>query len=836
MEYMDSNENDLKTNSSPLKRSFDHLDIPFGPQPYRSGGYHAERRALSTSSIPTIRCPRPHTKRRTLSTPTQSSMLVQPASTMSTTYPSFMSVYGNASTNKLYNSVPSPEKLYQNKGSSEDLTRFPSHMNRTHHAPSDPSSKVVNRRSSTNSITSNSTESSPTTTVSTFDSPLLADVPGSPSSSPESASSAAPPKSFKSPPRPIEIHTSASMEQQSRYPLHRMPSSPLPQAATPLISEEARRNVKNLTLDMNVTPLSGPAHSSDFDNSAHPFSAPTSPLKDGLKPGRRKPTNLTIRTPGFSELTFGKIPSLIPPTPGQRLSQPLSSPCLSSLASPTAGPLGGMRLALPTGFVKHGKQESDSSNSGSSIGGNLPSLREEEYQPPKSQEAPERGYTNGPVLIYDSGVYLYLEPTAEEASKFDTVINVAKEIKDPFENAIAQHDTVMSVWRNNAADRRNVPEPQTAMSEKSFKSAFEWPVSTSPSTPTASSGHSTSMTQPKKPEYLHVKWDHNSEILVDLYPLCRLIDDRVATGKKVLIHCQLGVSRSASLIIAYGLFKGFKQDFHSMYMAVKQRSQWVGPNMSLIYQLTEFRSRCARGDYANGGRAPNAHWFVNNAEDSKTPTAEPAQPISQIATLNKQSVMRNTVLPQERPPVRLNKDLPPVPSYSKEERIIRPLQGPPRSSSIQQPVPFQPFVSPTLPKRAASRPLPLRVKSDISRQMNIPPHRPTVLPGITLAQPGSLMDLARQDVPSSPSLFSPRAAEFSATPFGITTAGDLVSSTPKRMRPPPGAFPGGKEWRQSLRQSMDLTGDFSKILAYDPRSPPQVGETKDILRNIDDVL
>ena len=144
----------------------------------------------------------------------------------------------------------------------------------------------------------------------------------------------------------------------------------------------------------------------------------------------------------------------------------------------------------------------------------------------------------GPIRIHDTGVYLYLEPTAEEAARFDVVINVAKEVRNPFNKEQGErNDTVMSTWRNAsmASKRFSMEDPQTAMSEISFKSAFEFQPSDSESaTPTTSTPKSAS-----PPEYIHVGWDHNSEILDDLLPLCELIDERIAQGKKVLVHCQL---------------------------------------------------------------------------------------------------------------------------------------------------------------------------------------------------------------------------------------------------------------------------------------------------------
>lgn len=94
-------------------------------------------------------------------------------------------------------------------------------------------------------------------------------------------------------------------------------------------------------------------------------------------------------------------------------------------------------------------------------------------------------------------------------------------------------------------------------------------------------------------------WEHNTDIVPDLHRLVRTMDERVQHGKRILIHCQCGVSRSASLIVAYGIYKNPGISVQEAYDAVKKRSKWIGPNMNLIMQLQEFRNSLLR---ANDGR------------------------------------------------------------------------------------------------------------------------------------------------------------------------------------------------------------------------------------------
>lgn len=454
----------------------------------------------------------------------------------------------------------------------------------------------------------------------------------------------------------------------------------------------------------------------------------------------------------------------------------------------------------------------------------MPELREEtDNQLPQSQEAPEKGYTEGPVCIYDCGVYLYLEPTAAEASKFDTVINVAKEIRNPFKTQTGE-GTVMSVWRSDLAqDRSEVVEPQTAISEYSFKSAWEWPRPECSVTPTAATPTQSSFIRGlRQPEYLHVRWDHNSEILDDLYPLCQIIDDRVAAGKKVLIHCQLGVSRSASLIIAYGLFKNYQPNFHSMYMAVKDRSRWVGPNMSLIYQLTDFKNKVDRGDETLRRKQADPAWFVRSPGGPSTPIVPDAATLAgsapnRVEEKAEKASETAAVADKRSTPLRLNKTLPPVPLFSNGPHLS---QNPTESSCTPSSGSQKP---PATVKRAASRPLPFRERG---MDMTIPAHKPRAPPGVTLAQSSAIMDLAMNDVPSTPSLFSPRATEFMATPFNIQGAGDLETPGNRMSK----EIPSGFSWLPLRKEGHIRTA------SKDPRSPHHQDESREILRSIDTFL
>ncbi|KAI9041187.1 putative protein-tyrosine phosphatase [Aspergillus affinis] len=704
-------------------------------------------------------------------------------------FPTFMSVFGGGL---------SDYSAKEEQNATLKPLRLPTHVTiNTSRRP-----LPFQHRESISSMTSASTDSSPTTTISTFDSPSGLDT--SPSSSPESPSSMplSYPK-FTPPVRNVESQT-LSVPQNALPKLPSDNSNP----ARPDSPERRARNLKNLSLRMPPPSSSArpPIATASMveTSSQHHLSAPPSPMHAPPKSSRRKPANLTIRTPGFDRSFSNNIPEIVPPTP-HALRHTESSPSLTSVFSPSFGPKGGMQLPRP--MTHHGSRRPSRTSEDnlsplqpvpdeeSVSGGVLHELQEEDdhLDSRESTRRNDRGYPNGPIQIYDSGVYLYLEPTAQEASQFDVVVNVAKEVANPFTNTSADNGTVVSTLRkaSTGEKRMSTGEPRTAASEVSFKSAFEYPQSAtdSPATPRTESG----------PEYLHVDWDHNSEILDDLYPLCEFIDARIAEGKKVLVHCQLGASRSASLVIAYGLYKNRHLDFNSMYEIVKGRSQWVGPNMSLIYQLTDFRSRLLRG---SPSRPAREEWFVRGPRRS----SEPQPPRS--ARLGHPEVFTPGCFSGDS-------DAGQSSSNGLSQASTSSLSVPSTNQTTPTSTDSPRFSKPLSHKRSLSpRPLPLRQSTFHTLDSSFRSIRPNfgTNPWLPEGGPYSLAktDLFVRKVPEEPSeLFSPRTTGFMAAPSAPSISDVLEDD--------------------------GLNGLKFRARIADPRSPPP-GNERLIMRSIDEFL
>ncbi|KAI9718860.1 MAG: hypothetical protein M1828_006549 [Chrysothrix sp. TS-e1954] len=441
-------------------------------------------------------------------------------------------------------------------------------------------------RGSTSTLASESTSSSPITVASltesqsTWDTPAVS--PDTPASS-HSLSSLSPPLSLRS------LHNTSPISQIPGPNELRRPSPP-----------KRPRNLKGLAVDTSSAMALGQALNSGDVESQEPQekalpAAPTAPsFTNPMKPPRRKASNLSLtivttpssedssphleKQPGSPLKQLDEVPEsspmkapAVPPTPSlQRpslLRNHYSSP-LFVVRSPGGGPEGGMRLpplatqsSVPVGFSEPPIAREDETGT-------------RQLHLPQSREEKPAAYADGPICIYDPHVYLFYEPSVEMASRYDVIFNVASEVKNPFK--AAEQD------RSN--DNKDEP-PETGF----FTPNERVP---SPSTPKAYDSMPTEAPENgrKEPEYIHKMWEHNTDIVPDLYELVKLIDLHVQQGKRILIHCQLGVSRSASLIVAYGLYKNPSITVQEAYDAVKRRSKWICPNMNLIMQLQEFRT------------------------------------------------------------------------------------------------------------------------------------------------------------------------------------------------------------------------------------------------------
>ncbi|TPX77513.1 hypothetical protein CcCBS67573_g01231 [Chytriomyces confervae] len=112
------------------------------------------------------------------------------------------------------------------------------------------------------------------------------------------------------------------------------------------------------------------------------------------------------------------------------------------------------------------------------------------------------------------------------------------------------------------------------------------------------------------PDYLKINWDHSADITLELPEMLDVIDfylgisppHRDSTNdtrssstppsnrKSVLVACNQGVSRSASLVIAC-VMKRRRLPMIEAYAFVKARSHCISPHVGLLGQLAEFETK-----------------------------------------------------------------------------------------------------------------------------------------------------------------------------------------------------------------------------------------------------
>lgn len=421
--------------------------------------------------------------------------------------------------------------------------------------------------------------SSPTTTVSTLDyslsDPLSSVSPESPPNENKLASSS---------------NTASEREafQATKISEFVLPRIPLTNERPMTSPSVKRKNPKSLALNLSPS-------IENFQKSE-----PSSPcfIKPPTLRGKKKPSLLSLNTGAANSSnveppTYSRIPSML-----QRrcLKHSVSTPHM--LSTPKFGPAGGMsfRTHLYPSRLRDRETETVDLDNGHTI--------EEEHQEfstgvqmatrlpgvtvggdafdraHSGEDAKATSYPNGPILMYEPNIYLYSEPKPEEAIEFDVIINVAREVKCPFND----------IENDNRALRRSTSHSALGSASLTTVSFGTVPVkSPALNSPVEATMPTKSSTLRPIPEYIHVPWDHSTDVKDELWDLCKLIEDRERKGKKILIHCQQGASRSATLIIAYGMYINQDMGPNEAYKLAQSRSQWVNPNMSLLFSLNDFK-------------------------------------------------------------------------------------------------------------------------------------------------------------------------------------------------------------------------------------------------------
>ncbi|XP_037103832.1 serine/threonine/tyrosine-interacting protein isoform X1 [Syngnathus acus] len=84
--------------------------------------------------------------------------------------------------------------------------------------------------------------------------------------------------------------------------------------------------------------------------------------------------------------------------------------------------------------------------------------------------------------------------------------------------------------------------------------------------------------------------DNPVENIIRFFPMTKeFIDGCLATGGKVLVHGNAGISRSAALVIAY-LMETFGMKYRDAFSHIQERRFCINPNMGFVHQLQEYEA------------------------------------------------------------------------------------------------------------------------------------------------------------------------------------------------------------------------------------------------------
>jgi len=82
--------------------------------------------------------------------------------------------------------------------------------------------------------------------------------------------------------------------------------------------------------------------------------------------------------------------------------------------------------------------------------------------------------------------------------------------------------------------------------------------------------------------------DDPSEIIKRYFSeTTKYIHETISDGKTILVHCNRGVSRSASVVIAFVMWK-FTWKFEKAFDYVRQKRDVIYPNNGFVKQLEEY--------------------------------------------------------------------------------------------------------------------------------------------------------------------------------------------------------------------------------------------------------
>ncbi|KAI8069392.1 protein-tyrosine phosphatase-like protein, partial [Gongronella butleri] len=196
-------------------------------------------------------------------------------------------------------------------------------------------------------------------------------------------------------------------------------------------------------------------------------------------------------------------------------------------------------------------------------------------------------YVDGPVMILP-GVYLGDESNSLDLARLkdlsiQCMMNVAAEVQHP-------SAALFSPW--HALDDEGAATSKTYHTTiSSASSGMTLAPASSSSSSKVPMAHDDQLPSPmyykKRPWHHHIQDNNDADVIQELHAAVIDIAHARQANKRVLVHCQCGLARSATVLIAYVMYT--KQLTMQAALAhVKHRAKHINPNFSLMYHLREY--------------------------------------------------------------------------------------------------------------------------------------------------------------------------------------------------------------------------------------------------------
>ncbi|XP_044734555.1 protein phosphatase Slingshot isoform X2 [Chrysoperla carnea] len=151
-------------------------------------------------------------------------------------------------------------------------------------------------------------------------------------------------------------------------------------------------------------------------------------------------------------------------------------------------------------------------------------------------------------------------------------------------------------------------------------------------------------------DYLNIRVydDEKTDLLKHWDNTFKYITRAKKEGSKVLVHCKMGVSRSASVVIAYAM-KAYNWDFDKAIKHVKEKRNCIKPNSSFLAQLETYQGILdAMKNKEKLQRSKSETNLKSPDNTNKTERIIPgSEPTPMIQALHKTSALQSTLSGQD---------------------------------------------------------------------------------------------------------------------------------------------------------------------------------------------